>query len=67
MLLNARYNVCGDAPVDIDSLYDGRLVNFARDGPSPCLSRGPVHSTGALSINDQIFKWGLKCISVLKT
>ena len=52
MLLNARYNVIGDAPVDIDSLYERRLVNFARDGPSPCLSRGPGHSTGALSVND---------------
>ena len=58
MLLNARYNVIGDSPVDIDSLYERRLVNFARDGPSPCLSRGPGHSTGALSVNDQIMKWG---------
>ena len=50
MLLNARYNVIGDAPVDINSLDERRLVHFARDGPSPCLSRGPGHSTGALSV-----------------
>ena len=31
MFLSARYNIIGDAPVDIDSLYDLRLVNFARD------------------------------------
>jgi len=67
MLLNARYSVIGDAPVDIDSLYERRLVNFAREGPSPCLSRGPRHSTGALSVYDQMIKWGLKCISVLET
>jgi len=57
MLLNARYNFIGDAPVDIDSLYERRLVNFARDAPSPCLSRGPGHSTGALSVSDQMIKW----------
>ena len=67
MLLNARHNVNGDAFVDIDSFYERRLVNFARDGPSPCLSRGPGHSTGALSVNVEFFKWGLKCISVLET
>jgi len=64
MLLNARYNVIGDAPVDTNSLCERRLVNFARDGPSPCLSRGLGHSTGALNVNDQM---GLKCISVLET
>jgi len=58
MLLNARHNVNGDALVDIDSLYERRPVNFARDGPFPSLSRGPGHSTGAFSVNDQIFKWG---------
>ena len=52
MLLNARHNVNGDTLVDNDSLYERRLVNFARDGPSPCLPRGPGHSTGALSVND---------------
>jgi len=52
MLLNARYNVIGHALVDIDSLYDRR-----RNGPSPCFSRGPGHSMGALSVNDQM---GLK-------
>jgi len=57
MLLNARYNVNGDEPVHIDWLNERRLVGFARDGPSPCLSRGPGHSTGALSVNDQM---GLK-------
>jgi len=67
MLLNAPYNVNGNAPVDIDSLYERRLVNFAHDGPSPCLSRGPGHSTGALSVNDQMIIWGLKGISVLET
>ena len=55
MLLHVRYNVNGDAPVDIDSLYERRLVNFAR---------APGHSTGAPSVNDQM---GLKCISVLET
>ena len=58
MLLNAQYNVIGDAPVDIDSLYELRLVNYARDGPSPFLSRGLGHSTGALSVNAQMIKWG---------
>jgi len=60
MLLNARHNVNGDAPVDIDSLYERRLLNCARDGPSPCLSTGPGHNTGALSVsvNDQMIKWG---------
>ena len=67
MLLNARNNDNADALVDIDSLYERRLVNFARDGPSPCLSRGPGHSTGALSVNDQMIKWGQTCISVLET
>ena len=67
MLLNARHNVNGDALVDIDSLYERRLVNFACDGPSPFLSRGPGHSTGELSVNVKNFKWGLKCISVLET
>ena len=67
MLLNARHNVNGDALVDNDSLYERRLVNFACDGPSPCLSRGPGHNTGELSVNDQNFRCGLKCISVLET
>ena len=58
MLVNARYNVIGDAPVDIDSLYERRLVKFARDRPSPFLSRGPAHSMGALYVNDQMIKWG---------
>ena len=67
MLLNVRNNVNKDALVDNDSLYEQGLVNFARDGRSPCLSRGPGHSTGALSVNDQNFRCGLKCISVLET
>jgi len=54
MLLNARYNDNGDAPVDIDSIYKWKLINFARDGPSPCLSRDPGHSTAALSVNAQM-------------
>ena len=65
MLLNARHNVNGDALVDNDSLYERRLVNFARDRPSPCFSRVLGHSTGAL-VNDQNFICGLKCISVLE-
>jgi len=64
MHLHAWYKGNGDAPVDIDSLYERRFVNFVRDGPSPCLSRGPGHSNGAPSVNDQM---GLKCISVLET
>ena len=64
MLLNARHNVNGNKPVNIDSLYEQRLVNFASDGASPCLSRVPGHSTGALSVNDQM---GLKMNFRLKT
>jgi len=67
MLLNAGHNVNGDAFVDIGSLYEKRLVNSAHDGPSPCLSRGQGRSTGARSVNGQIFKWGLKCICILET
>jgi len=63
MLLNARYNVYGDAPVDIVSLYKRRLVNFARDGPSPCQK---ARDTARVHLVLMI-KWGLKCISVLET
>jgi len=44
----------GRSYIDIDSVYERKLVNFARDGPSPCISRGPGHRTGAPSVYDQV-------------
>jgi len=66
MFSHARYNVNNDAPVDIDSLYERRLVHFARDGLSPCLSRGPDTARVHLVL---MIKWSnkVKNIYVLET
>jgi len=62
ILLHARYNVNCDATVDIDSLYERRLVDFARGRPSSCLSRGPGYSTSAPSVKNQMNKWSKNAV-----
>jgi len=63
MRMHYRYNVNGDAPVDIDSLYERRVVNFAHAGLSLCLSRGRDKARVYLVL---MTKWVLNAFSFQK-